>query len=106
MKTKIFWAFILMISACFIMISFAEAGIFGQSGKERGMRAAHRGWKSFSELNLTDEQENEIKNIITKFREEQKALRDSLRDQRKDFSGFFGAGAMFYFHSGLRCGYS
>ena len=86
MKTKRIAAFIVTILMGFVTISAAQARPFGPQGKAGHMRLEFDGLRPFLKMDLTDTQRSQIKDIITKYRDERANLQADIQTQRIDFT--------------------
>jgi protein CpxP len=80
-KSKNKWAIVGILALILVIPPVVQAG-FG--GKHRGMGRGMMGMETLLELNLTDQQRAELKEIIAASRSEQEKYRERMREARKN----------------------
>lgn len=86
MKIKMTWAVMTLVLMGFVTLSVAEARPFGPHWKDSHMRRGFDGLKAFHQLDLTDTQRTQIKDIIAQYRDDTASLRSDIRKQRLDLT--------------------
>jgi len=83
MKSKV-WIGMVAVWMVFAAAMAAEARHFGPGFKDRGIGRDLVGLKALLELKLSDSQQEQMKNIISKYEDQREGLRDKMMEARKN----------------------